>query len=122
MVNEVIKSMNEDCQMTNERVGKIVERIFSVDDVDFMDTVFEDNYIYYKKEGSKEFFVNKSDEDSEGFVINFNIWDEDNPDEDMINDVVVTDIKDIYGVIAIIAKFDKDPYEVMEKLGEYDND
>ena len=78
------------------------------------------NYIYYKKEGSKEFFVNKSDEDGEGFVINFNIWDEDDADNDMIGSVSVTTIQDIYGVIAMIAKFDEDPYEIMEKIEEED--
>ena len=117
-INSIVDEINKDRQMTNERVSKIIAAIFEAEDVDLMDVVFEENYIYYKKEGSKEFFVNKSDDDGEGFVLNFNIWDKEDADEDVIESIVVTSIPDIYGAIATICKFDENPYEVVTALSE----
>lgn len=117
-INSIVEEINNDLQMTNKRVSEIVAAIFEADDVDLMDVVFEDNYIYYKKEGSKEFFVNKSDDDGEGFVLNFNIWDEDDADNDIVESVVVTSIPDLYAAIAAICKFDESPYEAVNAMVE----
>lgn len=117
-INSIVEQINNDRQMTNERVSKIIAAMFEADDVDFMDVVFEDNYIYYKKEGSKEFFVNKSDDDGEGFVLNFSIFDKDDADNDIVEGVTVTSIQDLYDAITTICIFAKNPYYVVNALSE----
>ena len=111
-INSIVEQINKDRQMTNERVSKIVAAIFEADDVDIMGVVLEDNNFYYKKEGSKEYFINKSDDDGEGFVLNFYIWDDDDVDKAFVRSITVTSIQDLYGAIATICKFDESPLEI----------
>lgn len=117
-INSVVEQINNDRQMTNKRVSEIIASIFEAEDVNLMDVVFEENYIYYSEEGRKEFFVTKSDDDGDGFLLNFNIWDKEDAEEDVIESVVVTSIPDLYAAIAAICKFAENPYEVIIALSE----
>lgn len=118
-ITSIVEEINKDGQMTNERVSKIVAAMFEVDDIDIIDTDFAANNIYYKEKDNKEFFVNKSDDDGECFVLNFNIWDKEDEDNDIIESVTLTSIQDIYGAISIIAHFDQDPFDTVANLNNY---
>lgn len=120
MINEVIKKVRATKTVENSDFSEVATAIINAKNMNLIENGLEMDCIYYKEDEDNEFFAYKSDEDFGRFEVSFGVFNKKDCDNDRIETFVIEDIRDFRAIIAILAKFDEDPFEFMEKFDEYD--
>lgn len=122
--NEIVEQINKDNQMTKERVSKIIAKILEVDTNNdpWNETEYDkkNNRIYSKTVNGFDCYVVKGFEIDFSFYLTFRMENkESNFDQNAT--VFVNSLADLYGAVAIIAHFDKDPFDTIASLNSRKN-